>query len=270
MRLSKRLEHIAGLVDEGSRLVDVGTDHGYVPIYLVSRGVCPSAIAMDIREGPLKRAKANIVRSGLEEKIQVRLSDGLFKLAPGEADCMVAAGMGGALMIHILEQSRDIVCKMRVCILQPQSEISKVRKYLWEHQFYIEKEDMVCEDGKFYPMLRVLPGREQGIKQDVSGQSGRYILSESSGRQKLGEQELYELYAQFGKFLLENKHPVLAQFLEKEQQLNQKILGQLEPKLPGTAVRIKELRERSHVLQQAMEFVREDRCYEMPADHRIN
>ncbi len=257
MRLSKRLEHVAGLVDGGSRLADVGTDHGYVPIYLVSRGVCPSAIAMDVREGPLKRARANIARAGLEEKIQVRLSDGLCRLAPGEADCMVAAGMGGALTIHILEQSQDIVCKLHACILQPQSEISRVRKYLWEHQFYIEKEDMVCEDGKFYPMLRVLPGRSQGIKEEISGQGGRCFPDERAGKQRLSEQELYELYVQFGKYLLENKHPVLARFLEKEQQLNQKLLDKLEPELTGTAVRVKELHKRSRVLQQAMEFVRE-------------
>lgn len=234
MRLSKRLKHVADLVEMGSRLADVGTDHGYVPIYLVSKGVCSCAIAMDIRKGPLERARAHIAQSGLEDKIQVRLSDGLCELTPGEADCMVAAGMGGNLIIHILEQGREAVSKMRACILQPQSEISKVRKYLWEHQFYIEKEDMVLEDGKFYPMMRVRPNHTQVV-----------------------EKKMYELYAQFGQFLLENKHPVLVRFVEKEYKLNQKLLGQLELKLPDTAVRVKELQEQSHVLQQAMEFIKE-------------
>lgn len=234
MHLSRRLRCVAGLVPKGCRLADVGTDHGYIPIYLVKKGVCQTAIAADIKKGPLARAQEHITQYGLERQIEVRLSDGLGNVAPGEADCMVAAGMGGALTIHILEQGSEVVSKMQACILQPQSEIAKVRKYLWEHGFCIEKEDMVFEDGRFYPMMRVLPNHAQTVKK-----------------------ELYELYTQFGQYLLEKPNPVFRQYLEKEQKNNQKLLRQLQQKLPDTKKRVGELQEQSNILKQAAELIRE-------------
>ena len=93
MKLSDRLEMIASFVEHGNRLADIGTDHGYVPIYLVQTGRVPSALAMDVRKGPLLRAEEHIREAGLSGRIQTRLSDGLKKLAPGEADTVVIAGM---------------------------------------------------------------------------------------------------------------------------------------------------------------------------------
>ena len=83
MKLSDRLEMIASFVEPGNRLADIGTDHGYVPIYLVQTGRVPSALAMDVRKGPLLRAEEHIREAGLSGRIQTRLSDGLKKLAPG-------------------------------------------------------------------------------------------------------------------------------------------------------------------------------------------
>ena len=94
MELSKRLKAVADMVGTGSVLADIGTDHAYIPIWLVSRGSVPRAVAMDVNEGPLKRAQENILQNGLEEKIETRLSDGFKALAPGEADAAVIAGMG--------------------------------------------------------------------------------------------------------------------------------------------------------------------------------
>ena len=106
MQLSKRLAAVARLVSAGSRLADVGTDHGYVPISLVCEGKIPSAIAMDVNRGPLNRARAHIKAQGLEKYIDTRLSDGLAALAPGEADSVLIAGMGGMLMMRILSQGQ--------------------------------------------------------------------------------------------------------------------------------------------------------------------
>ena len=108
MKLSKRLEMIASFVKPGSRLADIGTDHGYIPIALTERGVILSALAMDVRKGPLERAREHIGEAGLAEQIETRLSDGLEKLKAGEADTVVIAGMGGELEIHILEEGRHI------------------------------------------------------------------------------------------------------------------------------------------------------------------
>ncbi|HBA47385.1 MAG TPA: SAM-dependent methyltransferase, partial [Lachnospiraceae bacterium] len=100
--LSERLQMLADMVTPGNRLVDVGCDHGYLSISLVGAGICPGAIAMDVREGPLAAAKVHIAETGLEDYIEVRLSDGLAECWPGEADTLVCAGMGGRLMERIL------------------------------------------------------------------------------------------------------------------------------------------------------------------------
>ena len=89
VKISERLRTAAGLIGEGERLADVGTDHGYVPIYLVERKHIPSAIAMDIRTGPLERAREHIRMYGMEDYIQTRLSDGVAALKPGEADTIL-------------------------------------------------------------------------------------------------------------------------------------------------------------------------------------
>lgn len=205
MELSKRLKAVAGLVTPGMRLADVGTDHGYIPIYLTEAGVIPSAIAMDINKGPLERAKEHIREHGLEGKIQTRLSDGLKNLQMNEADCMIAAGMGGGLVIRILSEERDTAGSLKELILQPQSEIDSVRKYLTEEGYRIVAEDMVYEDGKYYPMMKAVP------------------CMAGAGEIPYSEEEL-----EFGRVLLQQAHPVLGQFLEREMEIQNRILSALE------------------------------------------
>ena len=205
MELSKRLKAVAELVTPGMRLADVGTDHGYIPIYLTEAGVIPSAIAMDINKGPLERAKEHIREHGLEGKIQTRLSDGLKNLQMNEADCMIAAGMGGGLVIRILSEERDTAGSLKELILQPQSEIDSVRKYLTEEGYRIVAEDMVYEDGKYYPMMKAVP------------------CMAGAGEIPYSEEEL-----EFARVLLQQAHPVLGQFLEREMEIQNRILSALE------------------------------------------
>lgn len=200
MELSKRLYAVSALVSDGMTVADVGTDHGYIPIYLVESGRIPSAIAMDINRGPLERAETHIRMHHLDKQIQTRLSDGLKSLCLGECDCVVVAGMGGGLVIKIMEEGEMIFKNLKEFILQPQSEIAKVRQYLCEHQYRIVQEDMVLEDGKFYPMMKV-----------VNEQAESYDKTE----------------LQYGKLLLKEKHPVLKLFLEKEQKTKEQILERL-------------------------------------------
>ena len=196
MELSKRLQAVADLLSEGMRVADIGTDHGYIPIYLVETGKCPSAFAMDINKGPILRAKEHIAAHGLEDKITVRLSDGVKALRVGECDSVNVAGMGGALAIKIMEEGRTVFKSLKEFVLQPQSELEKVRKYLCENDYCIIAEDMVLEDGKFYPMMKV-----------INGTAPKYNNLELS----------------YGPLLLEQKHPVLKTFLEKEKQKRSKI-----------------------------------------------
>lgn len=156
MQISERLMKIASMVSAGNRLADVGTDHGYVPIYLYERGVIPHAIAMDINKGPLERADLHIREKGLDGAIETRLSDGLKKLLPGEADTILIAGMGGPLMVRILSACPDTTASAKELVLQPQSEIGDVRKWLYENGREIVEEHFVFEEGKYYPMFRAV------------------------------------------------------------------------------------------------------------------
>src|SRR5699024_7353656 len=104
MELSKRLNAVASLVTDGYRLADIGTDHAYIPIFLVSTGKIPAAVAMDVNRGPLLRAEENIRTYGLEKRIATRISDGFAALEKNEADSAVIAGMGGLLTIRILKE----------------------------------------------------------------------------------------------------------------------------------------------------------------------
>ena len=130
MELSRRLRMNASFVTPGNRLADVGTDHGYIPIALRLEGVIPSALAMDINPGPLERAKEHIRQFDLETDIHTRLSDGVQALCPGEADSVLIAGMGGLLMVRILENGQGVLAGCRELVLQPQSDIRSVRAYL--------------------------------------------------------------------------------------------------------------------------------------------
>lgn len=121
---------MASMVTTGGILADIGTDHAYVPIALVQRQKIKGAIAMDINEGPLARAQEHIRAARLEEYIQTRLSDGAEALLPNEADSILIAGMGGELILHILTEGESVCSTAKELILQPQSEIHKVREYL--------------------------------------------------------------------------------------------------------------------------------------------
>ena len=211
IKISKRLTMAASLINDGNVLADVGTDHGYVPIYLVEQGKIQRAVAMDINKGPLERAKAHIAQYGMEQYIETRLSDGVEALAVGEADTLLIAGMGGGLVIHILTAGREVCQGAKALVLQPQSELERVRYFLTEEGYVTDAEEMTEEDGKYYPMMRVhYEPQRKNIK---------------------GKKQVFFIY---GQMLLENRHPVLHQFLEKEQKVYQGILENLK-KQPQTA-----------------------------------
>ena len=159
--LSPRLRAIGAMVEPGGVLADVGTDHGYLPIRLLEEGRISSAIAMDVGKGPLSRARAHVEERGFSGKVELRLSDGFSALLPGEADGAVLAGMGGPLMIRILTEGREVIRSLKYLVISPQSEISGVRRYLLEEGFGILEEDMVLDEGKFYTVIRAVPGKAE-------------------------------------------------------------------------------------------------------------
>ncbi len=158
MKLSERLIKITEFVDGTTSLADIGTDHGYVPVYCVQNGLCDSAIACDINEGPLNAAKEHIEGSGLSDKITTRLSDGLDALGKGEADTIVIAGMGGFLIRDILTRGKDVIDDTTRLILQPMVAGKELREYLISDGFEIVSEKLAREEDKFYNIIYAKKG----------------------------------------------------------------------------------------------------------------
>ena len=235
--LSVRLQAVADLVTPGNVVVDVGTDHGYLPIYLVEKGICPGAIAMDVRPGPLSKARANIRLHRLEDKIRTRLSDGLDALEPGEGESLVLSGMGGPLMQEILSRSPALLNGFHELILQPQSDIPGFRHFLKEAGYEIAAEDMVFEDGKYYPMMRA-------IKKDKITESAE--ISE-----ELGEE--------YGEILLKEKNPVLHQWLLHQETLLKRIQVQLqEASTEKSLQRLEAVQREQRLLYEALQLYDSD------------
>lgn len=181
MQLSKRLSAVAEFVTPGGCLVDVGTDHGYVPIALLEQQKISSAIAMDVNRGPLERAREHIAQYNMGDYIETRLSDGLHALRAGEGDSLLIAGMGGGLTVRILSEGEPLLSGFRELILEPQSDIDRVRAWLLEHGFFLAQENFVEEDGKYYPILRAVPG---GKGESEGG--GAFLWTAPSGKGKSG------------------------------------------------------------------------------------
>lgn len=241
VKLSKRLMAVASMVCQDQILADVGTDHGYIPIYLMEQSRIKGAIAMDIGKGPLERAKEHIQMSGMGDYIQTRLSDGLAALHVGEVQSIVVAGMGGGLVIHILEEGREVAQAAEELILQPQSELEKVRDYLRENGYTVEAEDMVFEDGKYYPMMRV---RYTGkVTEDKRITALREQMKE---QMHLDEAQIEGIFARYGAGLLAEKNAALFAYLQKEQHTYQVILENLkrQPSSSHILERQKEMQEK--------------------------
>ena len=153
LKLKPRLRMAADMVRDGSRLADIGTDHAYLPSALILEGRISSAVAADLRKGPLENAEATVREYNIADKIQLRLSDGLNCVLPEEADDIVIAGMGGILIAEILAAAPWVKDSAKRLILQPQSHSEDVREYLYSNGFRIINENACFEDGKVYICL---------------------------------------------------------------------------------------------------------------------
>ena len=149
------MQALTDMVTPGTVITDVGCDHGFVSVYLVQKGLSPRVIAMDVRSGPLERAREHIREYGLQDRIETRLSDGLHGLKTGEANGMICAGMGGPLMEKILTEGREQGKGFRELILQPQSEIPHFRTFLMDEGYLLLDENIIYEEGKYYFMMKV-------------------------------------------------------------------------------------------------------------------
>ena len=224
--LSDRLGAVASMTEDAAAelhkffpnaalcVADIGTDHGYLPIWLIEQDIVTHALAMDLREGPLSRARSNIELMGLTEQIECRISDGFAALQPGEAMIAVLAGMGGRLMKRMIEEGKPLLLGVRQLILQPQSEVPELWEAIRQNGWTVIDERMIFEDGKFYTMMRAIP-------------SESYVEGMRSSDD-------------FGAFLEEGSSETYHLFLEKELTTTRSLIERLRAE-NGPSARIAEL-----------------------------
>ena len=201
--ISKRLETVASFVSQGAVLLDVGSDHAYLPIELVEKGHIERAIAGEVVVGPYQSAVKNVENHGLSDKIQVRLANGLAAFDESDQVSVITiAGMRGRLIASILEEGFDKLAHAERLILQPNNREDDLRNWLQDHGFQIIAESILEEAGKFYEILVV-----------------------EAGQMKLSARD-----TRFGPFLSKEVSPVFVQKWQKEAEKLQFALGQIPEK----------------------------------------
>jgi len=161
IKLTPRLQRIADQVTVGDTVADIGTDHGYIPIYLLKNKISPFVIAGDINKRPLESAENNIKKYDLSDKAETRLGSGPSILKPGEVNTIIIAGMGGLLISDLLETSKKIIEKSNTLILQPMQAQPELRKYLINNGFTIDKDILVKEDYRIYEIIVAKHGAQE-------------------------------------------------------------------------------------------------------------
>nr|WP_317331677.1 class I SAM-dependent methyltransferase [uncultured Romboutsia sp.] len=205
MKLTDRLLKIASLVTKGKKVADIGTDHGYIPVYLLNKGYIDFAILADVNKGPLENAKSEVRHNNLTDKVDLRLGSGIEVLNENEVDEVIIAGMGGILISELLEAKKSVAHNLDKLILQPMQAQGELRKYLLNNGYEILDEALVKEDFRIYEII-----------------VAKYTSKNTSVED--------EIYYEVGKKLIENKDLLLNEFIDKKIFMYNSILKKLEGK----------------------------------------
>lgn len=213
--LSQRLQLIANKIPVGARVADIGSDHAYLPTYLVQAGKSPFVIAGEVNDGPFQSACKQIKATGLEEQVHVRKGNGLAVIKPNEVDTIVIAGMGGSLIVQILTDGFDALAGIERLILQPNVGEELVRKYALEHGWELIDEEIVEEDDRIYEILSFVKG--------------------NANRPYENQQYPIELLLKVGPYLLHKKDSVFYKKWRSELVKRQQVIEQLKQATNPTA-----------------------------------
>ena len=222
--LSERLKAIASFIPKNSIVADIGTDHGYLPVYLIEKGISKKVIATDISINSLEKISQLVKTKGLEERIDIRQGNGLGVLKAFEVDTLVIAGMGGLLIRDILDNNKDIANSVVNFILQPNVASKELREYLYANSFEIVDEKLVKESGKFYEIIYAKKGKAY-IKED--------------------------LYLEIGEKLFLNRDPLLKEYIQHKVSVAESITAELK------AVNSEKGRERYEELMEKVKAYKE-------------
>ncbi|EOY7241541.1 TPA: tRNA (adenine(22)-N(1))-methyltransferase TrmK [Clostridioides difficile] len=205
MKLTDRLLKIASLVSDGKKIADIGTDHGYIPVYLLKEGKAPFAVLADVNKGPLDNAHKEVIQNNLLDKVDLRLGSGIEILEIGEVEEVIIAGMGGILISELLEAKKEVAHNVEKLILQPMQAQEELRYYLLNNGYEILEEVLVREDFRIYEII-------------VAKYTGKNTIIED------------EIYYEVGIKLLENKDSLFNDFIEKKIKTYSSIVNKLEGK----------------------------------------
>lgn len=228
--MSKRIEKLVELFPGACSVADIGCDHGYTSILLAKAGKAEKIIACDIGQAPLESAKKNILREGLTDRIECRLGDGLEPIKSFEAESVLISGMGGPLMMEILDKRIE---EFSFAVLSPQSDFANFRRFLFD-RMDILKEEYLEEGGKFYRLF--LAGKKRDLHK-VKKEPGE-IEEEKRFRKSAVEWE-------YGWIPLQKKDPVLKRMLEKEERLYREVFEKKQ---------VDEVREKLSLVEKALSF----------------
>ncbi|WP_035100400.1 tRNA (adenine(22)-N(1))-methyltransferase [Aneurinibacillus terranovensis] len=238
IEISQRLQTIANMVTPGHRAADIGSDHAYLPTYLIEQNISPFCIAGEVNKGPYESAAKQVRAAGLTENIEVRLGDGLAVVHPGEADTVCIAGMGGSLIVSILGAGLEGL-NIKELILQPNVAAPLVRRWLMNNGWEITAEKIIEEDNVIYEIMRAVPGDG---KAPYTGQDRTFP-------------ELLEI----GPFLWREKSPVLR---KKWQEEKNKLLfiqrSMMKSQAPETERKKQEITEKIKWIEGVIECLPAD------------
>lgn len=229
MDISLRLKIVAQMVDNCDCAADIGTDHGYIPIYLIKNNICRKAIASDINVGPIERAKLNVKLENLEDKIDCRHGSGLSTISPGEAEEVIIAGMGGNLIRDIIENHMEVFKKSRSFILQPMQNSEVLREYIYKRGFKIADEELCIDENRFYEIIK--------IEYDTV------------------VKKVDSIFYEVGKILVEKKHKYLFEFIENKIENCNKIILNIKDNTESANKRKKDLKVRIKRLQELISCI---------------
>jgi len=219
--LSERLIQLAEYLPKGARFADIGSDHAYLPCYVCLRDESALAVAGEVNKGPFQIALQNVRRYGLEERISVRLGDGLDVIdEPDEVRQIVIAGMGGGLISDILEKGKAKLSPVSRCILQPNTNARRVRIWLHEHGFSLVKEELIEEKGHIYEVLVA----DRGEKSPYT-------------------EQLMDKQLLFGPFLLEGKSAIFRKKWKQEQKKLEQVTEQMKQAAEPDVTKIRQFRK---------------------------
>lgn len=202
LQLGERLKTIALMVLPCHTMADIGTDHGYLPAYLALTGCCRHVIASDIAEGPCRAAAETRNKYSLQDIMEIRTAPGLQGLQNGEAETIVIAGMGGATIVSIMEESKEVAATVKTFVLQPMNAASLLRRWLVQHGYQISEETLCKENGHIYSIIKAVHGE--------------------------GKKELSALEAELGPCIMKSRPGLWNEYIQGKAEQYRRLLDQME------------------------------------------